>query len=127
MRIAFRAATFLAFLSATSAMAQQSAMPISVESLRGALQKKPQRSISIPDVPWVSPTTTRLGMLTLVPPDTNGEVVKIVIPIGGLVSRAARGVSRARRDRAERRAHEEVSRALRDFEAQQVVRQSQGK
>ena len=127
MRIAFRAATFLAFFFATSAMAQQSATPISVESLRAALQKTPQRSILIPDGPWVSPTTTRLGMLTLVPPDTNGEVVKVVIPIGGLVSRAARGVSRARRDRAERGAHEQVSRALRDFEAQQVVRQSQGK
>jgi hypothetical protein len=65
----------------------------------------------------MAPPSTRIGMLTLVPPDTNGEIVKVVVPIGELVSRAATGVSSARRRRAERSAREQVTRELREFRA----------
>jgi hypothetical protein len=113
MRIAAVGASFALVLGlATSAMAQQSGSPVSVESLRAALQKSPQSSILLPALPWIAPNPTRLGMLTIVPPDTRGEIVKVVVPVGELFTRAARGVSNARRQRAERQARERVSREL---------------
>jgi hypothetical protein len=70
----------------------------------------------------VAPNPTRLGFLTLVPPDTNGEMVKVVVPVGDLISRAARGVSSTRRRRAERQIRERVSRELMAIQAQQTTR-----
>jgi hypothetical protein len=102
------------------AEAQQVPTPASVESLRAALQKSPQSSLTIPAFPWVAPRSTRLGIFTLVPPRGRGEMVRVMVPIGDLVSRATHGVSNARRHRAERHAREEVTQALRDFEAGRI-------
>lgn len=87
----------LAVAFATSATAQQREPAVSLESLRAALQKSPQSPILIPAFPWVAPNPRRLGMLTVVPPDTNGEIVKVMVPVGELFTRAARGISNARR------------------------------
>ena len=123
MRIAFCGASFVLMVGlASPAGAQQAEPRVSVESLRTGLQKSPQPSITIPTMPWIASNPRRLGMLTLVAPDTNGEIVKVRVPIGDLVSRAAHGVSNARRRRAERHAREEVSRALRDFEARRPTK-----
>jgi hypothetical protein len=123
MRFARRGAVCFApiFGLSTSAHAQQSESAGSVESLRAALQKWPP-SILIPALPWVAPNPRRLGILTLVPPDTNGEMIKVVVPVGELVSRAAHGVANAQRRRAEQRARENVSRELREFLAQRPTR-----
>jgi hypothetical protein len=55
---------------------------------------------------------TRLGMFTLVPPETNGEVIRIAIPVGELASKAARAISDARQRRAERKVDERIAREL---------------
>jgi hypothetical protein len=123
MRIAVGGSFVLAFSLAASAGAQQSDPPVSVESFRVALQKPRPPSMFIPaDPPWVAPSATRLGILTFVPPDLNGQMVKVVFPIGELTSRAARALSAARRRRAERKAHDEVLRELRELLVQQPTR-----
>ena len=63
---------------------------------------------------WV---ITGLGMLTLAPPQTSGEVVRVSIPIGELVSRGARTMSDANRRHAERNADERVRKDLERFVA----------
>jgi hypothetical protein len=114
MRVAIGALTLCLSL-AVSAAAQQTEPPVSVEKVRVALQHQPV--LKVP--PLVSPSTPRLGIITFLPPDTNGEMVKVNVPVGELVTRATRAVSTARRRRAERKAHKEVLRALEEFEAKQ--------
>ena len=79
-----------------------------------ALQTPPKLIIRTEDL-FPPPRPTRLGVFTLVPPETNGEVVRVSIPIGQLVSRAARAVSAANHRRAERRADERVRKDLDRF------------
>jgi hypothetical protein len=58
---------------------------------------------------------TKLGIFTLVPPETKGEVIRVAIPIGELASRAARAISDARHGRAERRIDERIMRELQEL------------
>jgi hypothetical protein len=58
---------------------------------------------------------TRIGMFTLVRPEANGEVVRMAIPDGELVSRAARAISDANHRRAERKANDRVRKDLAQF------------
>ena len=67
-----------------------------------------------------SPESLRRGIFTLVPPDAPGEMIRVTVPVGELVSRAVRAIGRAQYRRAEQRAHTEVVRALSDFKAQQI-------
>src|SRR5436190_23703091 len=46
---------------------------------------------------------TRLGVFTLVPPQTNGEVIRLSIPVGEITMRAAHAISDAHHRRAERK------------------------
>jgi hypothetical protein len=66
------------------------------------------------------PDTTRdqwhVGVLTFLPPDTAGEFLRVQVPIGALVMKPVRAIRKAQHDRAERSAHEEVLRALADFQ-----------
>ena len=113
MRVAIGALTVVLSL-AVSAAAQQTEPPVSVEKVRVALQHQPV--LKVP--PLVSPSNPRLGIITFLPPITSGEMVKVSVPVGELVTRATRTVSTARRRRAERKAHEEVLRALEELRAQ---------
>ena len=118
----FTAGAFAVVLlsAAVSAEARQSdpPSPVSVSSVGIALQNLQQPSIWLPKVPqWVAPGPKRWGFLTFVPPGANGEMVKIVLPVGQLVSNAARAISSARLRRAEKKARDEVLRTLKDFEA----------
>ena len=60
----------------------------------------------------------RLGILTLTPPQTSGEFVSVVVPVGEIAMRAAHIVAAAQHRRTERQAHDEVLRAIQDFQAQ---------
>jgi hypothetical protein len=81
-----------------------------------SLQTPPKLIIRAEDLfPLTGPS--RLGMLTLVSPDANGEVIRLSIPVGELVSRAARAFSDANHRRAERRADERVRKDLGQFNA----------
>jgi hypothetical protein len=59
---------------------------------------------------------TRFGMFTLVPPETNGEVIRVTIPVGELASRAARAISDARHRRAVRKVDERIARELQQLD-----------
>jgi hypothetical protein len=85
---------------------------LSLERVRLALQS--QAEIQIAPEP-----ERKLGVLTLVPPTTRGEIVRVRVPIGELVSRAGHAISKARRNRAERAARDEVTRSLAEFLSKQ--------
>jgi hypothetical protein len=109
----------------SAAHAQESASPVSVESVRAVLQQSQQQPafVSPPFPPWVKPGPTMLpGILTLAPPETSGQFVSVVVPVGELATRAARAVANAQHRRAERKAHEEVQRSLEEFQAQLAAR-----
>jgi hypothetical protein len=88
----------------------------SLQRVRVSLQNPPvQSSLVIP--PTDEPGRVRLGILTLVPPQLRGEMVRVSLPVGELATRAVRGLAAANRRRAERKAREDVQRELRQFEA----------
>ena len=122
MRIAAVGCAIVA-LSVASVGAQQSDSFVSIESLRLALQKAQRPSLSLsPVAPSVPAKITRVGILTLAPPDTNGEIVKVVVPAGELTMGFVRTISSAQHRRAERKAHEVVQHVLEDFHTQRPAR-----
>jgi CO dehydrogenase/acetyl-CoA synthase alpha subunit len=54
-------------------------------------------------------------MFTWVPPETNGEVIRVAIPVGELASKAARAISDARRRRTERKVDERIMQELQEL------------
>jgi hypothetical protein len=70
----------------------------SFERINLALQ---QPSPIVRDVPLVeSPSPTKLGIFTLLPPTSRGEMVRVSVPIGELVMKAFTGVANRRRQEA---------------------------
>ena len=59
------------------------------------------------------------GIFTLVAPTGRGEIVRVSIPIGELVSRAVKGVSASLHRRQEAAARREVDEALTAFAARE--------
>jgi hypothetical protein len=59
------------------------------------------------------------GIFTLLPPSAPGEIVRVSIPIGELVSRAFKSVAAANRRRQEEAARRKVEAALDWFKAHQ--------
>jgi hypothetical protein len=102
-------AAVIVALFSVSLNAQQS--DVRTQSLNPAIPTPQKLIIRSEDLfPLTHPT--RLGMFTLVPPETNGEVIRVAIPVGELASRAARAVSDARHRRAERKVDERIAREL---------------
>ena len=64
----------------------------------------------------------KLGIVTFVPPTGRGEMIRVAIPIGDLVSRAFKGVAAANHRREEAAARREVEAALTRFVKQQADR-----
>ena len=69
--------------------------------------------------PVETPVRKSLGILTLVPPELRGEMVRVSVPVGDLVSRAINGVAAARQRREEEAARRRVEAALKWFANQQ--------
>lgn len=82
----------------------------SVERVSAALQGQPRLGSGV--FTWTEPAPVRLGILTLVPPVHRGEIVRVRLPIGELVSAAAHRISTANQRRREAAARQEVQRAL---------------
>jgi hypothetical protein len=59
-----------------------------------------------------------VGVFTLLPPERPGEILRISVPIGELVSRAFKGVAAANRRRQEAAARRRVDAALEWFTEQ---------
>jgi hypothetical protein len=74
-------------------------------------------------VPFQGDLPKKLGIFTLVPPTRRGEIVRVSIPIGELVSRAFRSAGAANRRRQEAVARRKVEAALESFKEQQLSRQ----
>ena len=108
MRSTLGWSTIAAFVLAIPAAAQQPASPVSLEAIRAALQRSAPSVLLRSAVPPPDVHPTRLGVLTLAPPDRNGEMVKVAIPIGELTTRAIRAVTNAQHRRAERSAERRV-------------------
>jgi hypothetical protein len=96
---------------------QEANSSTTVERVRLALNGSQRPGLTSPTLPPLTePAPTRLGILTLGPPQTNGQFVSVAVPVGDLVMRAVQTVSAAQHRRDERKAREEVRRALQDFQ-----------
>jgi hypothetical protein len=88
----------------------------SLERISLALQQPTPIASDIGPLVGVSPKT--LGIFTLVPPTGPGEMVRVSVPIGALVSRALQGVAAANQRRQELAARRKVEAALEWFAEQ---------
>jgi len=105
---------------APSVSAQQPVSSVSLEAVRAGLQRTaPSLVLRTSDPPQPDIRPTRLGVFTLVPPETNGGIVSVRVPVGDLVMRAVRGVTSAQHRRAERAAERRVLADFRAFQARQ--------
>ena len=66
-------------------------------------------------VPDTSTAPIKFGIFSFVQPTLPGEMVRVSLPIGELVSRAFKGVAAARQRRQETTARREVEAALKAF------------
>jgi len=73
--------------------------------------------------PEESAVPKTLGIFTLVPPVGRGEMIRVSVPIGELVSRAFRGAAMANRRRQEAAAQRKVEAELEWFKEQQSPKQ----
>jgi hypothetical protein len=96
-------------------LAQERDRPL--ERIRLALQQPLPIVRGVEPVDNAVPKT--LGVLTLVPPTAPGEIVRISVPIGELVSRAFKGAAATNRRRQEAAARRKVEAALEWFKEQQ--------
>lgn len=64
-----------------------------------------------------STAPTKFGIVTFVPPTGRGEMVRVSVPIGELISRAVKGVAAANQRRQEAAARREVETALKEFKS----------
>jgi hypothetical protein len=104
--------TWVIALIATSVRAAEQQPP--PREVSAAVQAQPKLVIKTEDLfPLTRPT--RLGLFTVVPPQTNGEVIRVSVPVGELVSKAAHAISEANHRRAERKADEHVRIDLETF------------
>ena len=108
MRVALVRWTVLASWFFAAPVAAQQPAPAASGPLRLALQTP--ASILSPQLPmWWEPSPKRIGFLTIVQPDTSGEMFKASVPIGELITRAAHALAHARYARAEKSARERSS------------------
>jgi hypothetical protein len=89
----------------------------SLERISLALEQSPPLGRGLDFVEGAAPRT--FGILTLVPPTGRGEMIRVSVPLGELVSRAFKGAAAANRRRQEAAAWRAVEEALDWFEAQQ--------
>ena len=88
----------------------------SLERISLSLQQ-PAPALRLP-APVETPAPTTVGIFTLAPPTLRGEMVRVSVPVGDLVSRAIKGIASAHRRRQEAAARREVAAELARFKAQ---------
>jgi hypothetical protein len=90
----------------------------SLERISLALEQPPPIMRGVGPVESASPK--KLGIFTLVPPTSRGEMVRVSIPIGELVTRAFTSVAAANQRRQEEAARRKVEAALEWFARRQL-------
>lgn len=93
----------------------------SVERIALALQQPAPIVSSTPPVAGTGPTT--FGIFTLVTPEATGEVIRVAVPIGELLSRAFKTAAAVKHRHEEAAARREVAAALKWFEGQRPAPQ----
>src|SRR4051794_26310236 len=84
-----------------------------VERVSAALQRQSGFVSSLGS--WIEPPPKKLGILTLETPKETGEMVRLSLPVGELVSRAAQRISAANQLRRETAARQDVQKAISTF------------
>ena len=87
-----------------------------VERVAVALLRPPQLNSGV--FSWTNPSPRKLGVLTIEPATAPGQVLRVRLPIGELVSKAARSLTAAHQRRREAATRREVEAALSAFRAQ---------
>jgi len=85
----------------------------SVERIGLALRQPSPFVLGVEPVERASPK--KLGIFTLLPPTSRGEIVRVSVPVGELVMRAVGGIAAANRRRQEAAARRRVEAELRVF------------
>jgi hypothetical protein len=95
-----------------SVQAQQpsdSSDPATLQKIRTALTQPQLVTTGAPSLfDGTRPDGRQFGVLTFLPPDTPGEFIRVRVPVGALVSRAAHSAAAAQHRRAEKSAHDDV-------------------
>lgn len=91
----------------------------SVERVRAATQRPLQ--LDSGSIAWTAPPPRKLGVFALEPPSTRGEILRLRLPIGELLSKGAKGVSTANQRRRESSAGRHVQQELSAFIARQTA------
>jgi hypothetical protein len=106
----------IAIIVAMAVLGTESPRPEQQEPKRVSVSPQPQPKLVIrADELFPLTPPKRLGMFTLVPPQRDGEILRVTIPVGELVSRTARAISDANHRRVERKADERVRKDLERF------------
>jgi hypothetical protein len=105
---------FFALACAARPAAQEQGRPL--ERITLALPQPPPVIRGVYPVEGTAPK--RFGVFTLAPPELPGEIVRVSVPVGELVSRAFRVAAAANRKRQEAAARRRVERALAWFQDQ---------
>jgi hypothetical protein len=92
----------------------------SLERIRLALQQSPPVVRRLDPLEGAAPRT--FSIFTLVPPTGRGEMVRVSVPVGELVSRAFKSTLAANRRRQEGAARRRVAAELDQYEANQPPR-----
>lgn len=92
-----------------------------IERMSLALQQPPSPTLTRIGPAEGSTAPKTFGIFTLVQPELRGEMIRVSVPIGELVSRAFKGTASAHRRRQEAAARREVLAALAAFTAQQAA------
>src|SRR5262249_13012452 len=112
------AALCVVLLTGSAAKAQEPASDPALRSVRAALLNPGSLVFTIPPAtPDLNPPPMKLGPLTVVTPQTPGEVGRISVPVGELVMRAVNATSRAWKQHQERVIRERVEREVQAIEA----------
>ena len=114
---------FVAGVGGVSPVCAQQSEPssASLDRIRAALQNSQQLAgsdgvgVSAP----LAPDGFRWGVLTLLPPDTRGQFVRVRVPVGAFATRAVHSITAAHQHRAESAARHEVAKALAEFKKAQ--------
>jgi hypothetical protein len=107
------AAGVMVFLACSARLPAQ-AQDRSFERIALAVQQPSPLVLSAPTIE--SDLPRRIGPFALVPPALRGEVVRVSVPVGDLVTRAVHAVTVANRRRQELAARRKVAVAVRSFE-----------
>lgn len=99
----------------TTAEAQQPTPPESSGRMRAAVQSPSPGLRTPPVTTWADPSIKSFGVLTLVASESNGEFVRVVLPVGELAAQVRRSVAAARHRHAERNARKTLRRELQGY------------